>query len=422
MLETFALYLLLLFTIGAGFLLGRRDGLKQQVGIRRQPPDNLHGYLTGLYQILELPQEQAIDRLLNSLADADGGLEARLALGALLRRRGETSKAIAVHQALLADPALAGEDRAWVELELARDHQNAGLLGRAENLLTQLLRQKGEVRTAALMHLVEIYEREQEWRQAVATGHQLLALIEGLAADRLRAALAHYHCELATLALSQSQLVQCRQQLQQARTMDLFCARACLLQAQLHLHQADYRQAQASLREAIELDPGLIEETLPLYQQCVEAQGQPEAYDRYLQFYLDQMAARQPGEISHMVITALYQRRHDSLGGNAAIDWLGEQLAQYPSAPLASFYLDQVLQAGGQADSRQLELLQHLSSRLQEEQKDFRCRACGFSARSLHWQCPSCRQWGTLSRRSPLRQPASFKSPSVYSLNPTYLG
>jgi lipopolysaccharide biosynthesis regulator YciM len=26
----------------------------------------------------------------------------------------------------------------------------------------------------------------------------------------------------------------------------------------------------------------------------------------------------------------------------------------------------------------------------------YRCGYCGFSARTLYWQCPGCKKWGTI--------------------------
>ena len=26
----------------------------------------------------------------------------------------------------------------------------------------------------------------------------------------------------------------------------------------------------------------------------------------------------------------------------------------------------------------------------------YRCNRCGFGARSHHWQCPSCKEWGSI--------------------------
>jgi lipopolysaccharide biosynthesis regulator YciM len=43
-----------------------------------------------------------------------------------------------------------------------------------------------------------------------------------------------------------------------------------------------------------------------------------------------------------------------------------------------------------------LDILQRLTDRLLSEQSSYQCHACGFEARSLHWQCPGCKQWGTV--------------------------
>ena len=37
-------------------------------------------------------------------------------------------------------------------------------------------------------------------------------------------------------------------------------------------------------------------------------------------------------------------------------------------------------------------VVHHLCSR----QPKYRCEHCGFAARQLHWQCPSCKHWGSI--------------------------
>ncbi len=409
MLETIAIYGLLLVAIGFGFYLGRRDGSKGGTasgGWSAQSSNpSIPGYISGMNQLLNERQEQAIDGLLQSLPVNERSLDTLLALGALLRRRGEIDKAIRVHQNMLGDPGLPVASRPWVELELARDHQAAGLLGRAESLLNGLLGVRGEVRTAALEHLVEIYQLEQEWQLALQAGRELLPTLSGADADRLRTALAHFHCELAAAALARDDLDTGKRQVQQALAVDRLCARAHLLQAQLHLRQQKYKPAQTALREVIDLDPGLIELAQPLYHQACRGLNDESAYFTFLERYLARLesagdAARPPHDLPHSLIEALYRKHQADQGEQSALSWLAAQLEQYPSPALTSFYLDQLLLGPGQADANTLRLIQKLSTRLEAEQKGFRCRACGFSARSLHWQCPSCRQWGTLSRRA----------------------
>ena len=43
-----------------------------------------------------------------------------------------------------------------------------------------------------------------------------------------------------------------------------------------------------------------------------------------------------------------------------------------------------------------LELLQQLVGEQIKIKSTHKCRQCGFATHSLFWQCPSCRQWGSI--------------------------
>jgi lipopolysaccharide biosynthesis regulator YciM len=87
----------------------------------------------------------------------------------------------------------------------------------------------------------------------------------------------------------------------------------------------------------------------------------------------------------------------ETRGSEAAMDLLTQYLSRY--ADLAALERLLALQAedrpgtDGPARYRAgvaLEVTRHLLAR----QPVYRCDHCGFEARSLHWQCPSCRCWG----------------------------
>jgi lipopolysaccharide biosynthesis regulator YciM len=40
--------------------------------------------------------------------------------------------------------------------------------------------------------------------------------------------------------------------------------------------------------------------------------------------------------------------------------------------------------------------LKHITDQLLVRNPSYRCTRCGFGARSHHWQCPSCKEWGTI--------------------------
>jgi lipopolysaccharide biosynthesis regulator YciM len=40
--------------------------------------------------------------------------------------------------------------------------------------------------------------------------------------------------------------------------------------------------------------------------------------------------------------------------------------------------------------------LRDLTRQLVEGKAMYRCNRCGFGAKAHHWQCPSCKSWGTV--------------------------
>ena len=41
------------------------------------------------------------------------------------------------------------------------------------------------------------------------------------------------------------------------------------------------------------------------------------------------------------------------------------------------------------------DILKAVTARLLSRQPAYRCKNCGFSGQTHHWQCPSCRHWST---------------------------
>ncbi len=151
--EIFALYVLLVLALGIGFLLGRRER-------RKSPPAPgmiARDYFRGLNHLLNERHDLAIDTFVEAMAVNNDTADTHLALGSLVRRRGEVDKAIRIHQKLLARPVLSSVHRAQTEVELARDYLAAGLLGRAENLLLELAKEDASSKTLAYELLMEIY-------------------------------------------------------------------------------------------------------------------------------------------------------------------------------------------------------------------------------------------------------------------------
>ena len=128
-------------------------------------------YYRGLNFLLDGSQDGAIDAFTQELEVNSETFDTHIALGNVLRRRGEVDRAIRIHQNLLERPSLPASQLHLAHLELSRDYISAGLLDRAERLLLDLVAEAGHHRRVARRHLLEIYEAQRDWlaAQAIAT-------------------------------------------------------------------------------------------------------------------------------------------------------------------------------------------------------------------------------------------------------------
>ena len=84
-------------------------------------------------------------------------------------------------------------------------------------------------------------------------------------------------------------------------------------------------------------------------------------------------------------------------GDHAAGHFIAGELKNRPSLHgLAALIQLHVANASGAARDN-LRLLQQLVEKLIADRPTYRCKQCGFSGRELHWQCPSCRQWDSVT-------------------------
>ena len=113
---------------GLGWIAARVD-IKQLVSESRSLP---RGYFKGLNFLLNEQPDKAIDAFIEIVKLDPETADMHFALGNLFRRRGETERAIRVHQNLLARPDLPIEQQVHAQYELGQDYLKAGLLDRAE--------------------------------------------------------------------------------------------------------------------------------------------------------------------------------------------------------------------------------------------------------------------------------------------------
>ncbi|HOP15008.1 MAG: lipopolysaccharide assembly protein LapB [Gammaproteobacteria bacterium] len=379
------LLLLLPVAAASGWLAARRSARKEKgecVG------ETGPVYFRGLNHLLNEEPDKAIDAFVEMLEVDSDTVETHLALGNLFRRRGEVERAIRIHQNLIARPALTREQRAQALLELGQDYMRAGLFDRAENLFRELKDTKLHVR-AALKNLLTIYEKERDWQASLEVADQL----ESLTGERMVLQKSHYHCELALAAKAQGRVSEAQVQLKKALGVDRGCVRANHLQAQFAAVQGDYRGAIRILKQTVEEDADYLPEVLP--EMLVNYRHLGELQE--LRGYLQEISAAQPGAGAELALAELLKEVE---GESAAAVYLAAQLARKPSLTLLLRSIEMNARMPESQSVNFLDSLRPHIRRLLDQQPMYQCGHCGFSAKMLHWQCPSCRRWSTIKRKA----------------------
>lgn len=374
----------LLVAIAAGFVMGRRS---KRITEEPEAPTLEPHYIQGLNYLLNEQPDAAIDTFIDALDVNAETLETHLALGNLLRKRGEVGRAIKIHQNLLARPGL-GKDRSrQVQMELARDFIKAGLLDRAEMLLQELVETSVHpVRTQCLEYLVEIYRDEKEWLKGVESIARLPSRRFSRLPDRWRLVQSHFYCELAQAALDKSDYLGARRQIKAAFVADKQSARASLLQAELEYRLGQYKEAIKALKQVFHQDPSLMPEAIPLLVTCHRATARIPQLKEYLTGLIAQGA-------SSPVVIALAELKERDEGNMAAADFLSDHLSSAPNLDAANRMLKLQLSESGAA-TQGLLMASKAVEGLQKTAPNYRCQSCGFGGQQMHWLCPGCKTWG----------------------------
>jgi len=337
------------------------------------PPE----YLTGLNFLLNDEHDKALNLFIKMLEVNNDTIETHLALGNLFRRRGEVDRATRIHQNLIARPTLEIEYRNQALLALARDYLSAGVLDRAERLFLELISLDAYVQES-LKHLLDIYQQEHEWEKAIY-------IAERIGAD-MHVAMAHHHCELAQNYIQEENLNRAAKCLQQALKIDPNCARASLLYAQVAAASDDHKNAIQHLKNIKKQNPDFFAEAVLPLSQSYRALGEEM---ELVSYFRDVLKSLPKLPVAIMLSEEIHQWR----GNKVAADFVADYVRKHPSVAGVHRLVELHLAMTEGKAKNDLTILQHLTQKLLDDHAPYQCINCGFSAKKIHWLCPSCRQW-----------------------------
>jgi lipopolysaccharide biosynthesis regulator YciM len=371
-----------LLAIPGFFVLGwiaARIDIKQLVNESRALP---HSYFKGLNFLLNEQPDQAIEAFIEAARVDPETIELHFTLGSLFRRRGETDRAIRMHQHLIDRDALDPSQRLHALSELGQDYLKAGLLDRAEEIFLKL--RGTECDEDALKNLLEIYQQEKEWKKAI----EIAEVLPNHADHLWQKAVAEFHCEMAANALLSGQVDEARELLQTALTRNRKCVRALLLLGDCEVKVGAGDTALDYWKRIEQYNPvyvGLAADRLmATYTQLGRKAEGVELLRAWQERHpsLDLLEVVLSVEIEEGHIEAAYQLARDELRRNPTL--LG----------LEKFLEVQVL-VSPETSRPDLELVKHLIHNHTRRVARYRCDVCGFKARQFYWRCPGCGGWET---------------------------
>lgn len=378
--EWFWFFLLLPLAALVGWVIGRRGGERHS---DTQVSRLSTTYFRGLNYLLNEQPDKAIELFLHVAELDKDTFETQVALGHLFRRRGEVDRAIRLHQGLVQRNDLTDQQRVQALLALGEDYMRSGLLDRAETVFTDLARIDDRA-PQALRHLIGIYQAERDWQQAIDKAMRY----EAVTGEPMGKLVAQFECELAERFRASGEQDAARAAIARAYAADSTAVRAGMLEGRIEFDAGNHQAAIRAYERAARHDPDFLPEVLPNLLVCYERVGDPSG----ARAFLAEMCEHYRGIAPVLALTRLVEAGE---GVHAARDYLARQLKERPSVRGEAALIDLSL-ADNTDPVATLHDLKHVTEQLLVRNPSYRCNRCGFGARSHHWQCPSCKEWGTV--------------------------
>ena len=374
---------------------------------RRNTKSNIPlGYIRGLNFLIDQKHDKAVDAFLDLFRINSDTFEVHIILGNLFRQRGEIEKAISLHQKIREKKNLNTYQHASALLELGKDYFDAGLLDRAEKLLSKAVSLRIEdIQIEAYQQLLSLYEAEQDWERAIKTAKRLKKLSSD---ENHNTNIAHYYCELTGLALADKRGDEAKKFLAKARSFDNGLLRTDLLSGDIELQHGKYTDALSYYEKAFSHHPDFAVLLLPKMQQAL---GNISARE-----FSDYVKRLKPSIISISYLKVyVYSLLKADLKQEA--DKFCLHLIKNKKIPISvlKILLQNKLEKDEVNDKLLVEnILESLESD-EEKNLTYQCSNCGFQSCKNYWHCPGCGLWDLLMPRDIM----SAELPSAQDAQPS---
>ncbi len=365
-------------------------------------------YLKGLNQLLSNQDDQALKTFLTISQEQPEYPELQLTLGKLARNKGEFERAICIHQSIFESTVYDSAVRTMASYELAKDYFSAGLYDRAESLFSDLLHE-GLHAQEAIKYLLEIYQREQDWLSAIALLEDNASALELTQRD---VKLCHYYCQLAEGSYQSGDFKLAGRYAEHAVLVSDSNARTIILQGKIAASIGDHPTAIESWKKLQWQEPHYLGEVIGHLNNSYQILGKNR---EFLQFLKSAVRTNNDPRL----LSCLVETMHISDRTSSIKQFVQGYLRENPTLGGVHQLMTNWLNLSNQKLDQDTVLLVQSISKLIENQRDYACLQCGYSAEKLHWQCPACQQWDVIKPsqllNSPLPKQELTQIPALFS-------
>jgi lipopolysaccharide biosynthesis regulator YciM len=343
-------------------------------------------YYKGLNALLNEEPDKAIGIFIDIARTDPETAELHFALGKLFRQRGDIERAVRVHQDLLARPDLLPEIAAQAKYELGQDYLKAGLLDRAEETFNQLA--ATPYGAPARRSLLEIYQREKEWRRAIDAA----CALQESGAGAYQKEIAQFHCELAQDELVHIHPDTALATLETALSFDRSNVRSMILIGDALLAKGD---TEGALRAWRRVEQQSVPHVALVAQRLMDGYrvvGRAREGINLLKAYLAEAPSIDLLEVAFKAALELD-------GTELASQMVSDELRRTPTLLGLDKLLEVRLMNAPPEARTELSLVKTLVGGYAQKLARYQCSHCGFKAKQFYWQCPGCSHWESYAPR-----------------------
>ncbi len=346
-------------------------------------------YLQGVTYLLSKDTDKAIEEFTKAVKLNSETIAAYFALGTLFRQKGEYSKAIRIHQSIIARPNIDKDVKSQAYYNLGRDYKKAGMVQKGIDIFESISRNE-KYKVAALYSLQSLYEDLKDSDNAIKSAREM-ARLENLDKSHI---IAHLLTEKAKVVFNDGNAAEAKKIFKKAISLHSKCIDAHLHLGDLYFTQEEYLKAINRWKQVLEINSFFTHLAFPRLQEAYYNLGKYDAIEALLK---DNLSKNEGNAYCHLALGRYYFNKGSI--GEAVIE-LKEALRIDPDFFDAKKELGAIYIQSNMVDEMKSELKDILDS-IPSKYNNYTCNQCGYMASDIMWKCPQCRKWDTIIPKEP---------------------